>query len=49
MEMPLTTTFLKGIDIKFCGTANIVGRWDEALALITSGAADPASIISHRM
>ena len=49
MEMPLTTTFLKGIDIKFCGTANIVGRWDDALALITSGAADPASIISHRM
>ena len=49
MEMPLTTTFLKGIDLKFCGTANIVGRWDVALALITSGAADPASIISHRM
>jgi 2-desacetyl-2-hydroxyethyl bacteriochlorophyllide A dehydrogenase len=49
MEFPLNLTFVKGIDLKFCGTANIVGRWDEALALITSGAADPASIISHRM
>lgn len=49
MEFPLNLTFVKGIDLKFCGTANIVGRWDEALALITSGAVDPASIISHRM
>ncbi len=49
MEFPLNLTFVKAIDMKFCGTANIVGRWDDALALITSGAADPASIISHRM
>ena len=49
MELPLNLTFVKAIDLKFCGTANIVGRWDEALALITSGAADPASIISHRL
>jgi threonine dehydrogenase-like Zn-dependent dehydrogenase len=49
MEFPLNLTFVKAIDLKFCGTANIVGKWDEALALITSGAADPASIISHRL
>jgi threonine dehydrogenase-like Zn-dependent dehydrogenase len=49
MAFPLNLTFVKGVDLKFCGTANIVGRWDEALALIVSGAADPASIISHRM
>jgi threonine dehydrogenase-like Zn-dependent dehydrogenase len=49
MEFPLNLTFVKAIDLKFCGTANIVGRWDQALALIASGAADPASIISHRM
>ncbi len=49
MEFPLNLTFVKGIDLKFCGTANIIGRWDDAMALITSGAADPASIISHRM
>ncbi len=49
MEFPLNLAFVKAIDLKFCGTANVVGRWDEALALITSGAADPASIISHRL
>jgi 2-desacetyl-2-hydroxyethyl bacteriochlorophyllide A dehydrogenase len=49
MEFPLNLTFVKGIDLKFCGTANIVGRWDDAMSLITSGAADPASIISHRL
>jgi 2-desacetyl-2-hydroxyethyl bacteriochlorophyllide A dehydrogenase len=49
MQFPLNLTFMKGIDLKFCGTANIIGRWDEALALITSGAVDPASIISHRL
>ena len=49
MAFPLNLAFVKGIDLKFCGTANIVGRWDDALALITSGAVDPAAIISHRL
>jgi threonine dehydrogenase-like Zn-dependent dehydrogenase len=49
MEFPLNLTFVRGIDLKFCGTANIVGRWDDAVALISSGQADPASIISHRL
>jgi threonine dehydrogenase-like Zn-dependent dehydrogenase len=49
MELPLNLTFVKAIDLKFCGTANVVGRWDDAMELITSGAADPASIISHRL
>ena len=49
MEFPLNLTFVKGIDLKFCGTANIVGRWDDALALIAGGTVDPQSIISHRL
>lgn len=49
MDFPLNLTFVKGIDLKFCGTANIVGRWDDAMALITDGTADPESIISHRL
>ena len=49
MAFPLNLAFVKAIDLKFCGTANIVGRWDDALALISSGAADPAAIISHRL
>ena len=49
MELPLNTSFVKAVDLKFCGTANIVGRWDDALQLIADGRADPASIISHRL
>jgi threonine dehydrogenase-like Zn-dependent dehydrogenase len=49
LELPLNTTFVKAIDLKFCGTANIIGRWDESLAMVSSGAVHPEAIISHRM
>jgi threonine dehydrogenase-like Zn-dependent dehydrogenase len=49
LELPLNTTFVKAIDLKFCGTANIIGRWDDALALLSNGAVQPEAIISHRM
>ena len=48
-EFPLNINFVKAIDLKFCGTANIVGRWQSALDLIRSGKVNPAEIISHRM
>ena len=48
-ELPLNMAFVRAVDIKFCGTANVVGRWDRALELIASGAAQPDAIISHRM
>jgi threonine dehydrogenase-like Zn-dependent dehydrogenase len=49
LVLPLNTTFVKGIDLKFCGTANIIGRWDESLAILAKGDVHPDSIISHRM
>jgi len=49
LVLPLNTTFIKGIDLKFCGTANIVGRWDDSLAMLSSGVVHPEAIISHRM
>lgn len=49
IELPLNVSFVKGIDIKFCGTANVVGRWDATLDLIGSGAAHPDRIITHRL
>ena len=41
LVLPLNTTFLKAITLKFCGTANIVGRWDDALALLAKGTSHP--------
>jgi len=49
MALPLSLTFIKAVDLKFCGTANIVGRWDDALEMVTGGVARPDAIISHRM
>ncbi len=49
MELPLNITFVKGLDLKFCGTANIVGRWDEVFPLLSNGKAEPDAIISHRL
>ena len=47
--IPMNLIFTKGVDIKFCGTANVVGRWDTVLDLIREGAVDPTAIISHRL
>jgi threonine dehydrogenase-like Zn-dependent dehydrogenase len=49
LPLPLNTTFVKAIDLKFCGTANIIGRWDDAMAMVSSGVAHPDEIISHRL
>lgn len=49
IELPLNLTFVKAIDLKFCGTANVVGRWDDSLKLITTGSVDPSAIITHRL
>jgi threonine dehydrogenase-like Zn-dependent dehydrogenase len=48
-ELPMSLVFTKGIDIRMCGTANIVGDWDAVLKLTREGAIDPTAIISHRM
>lgn len=48
-DLPLNMAFVRGVDLKFCGTANVIGRWDRAFELISSGAAHPDQIISHRM
>lgn len=49
LELPLNVCFVRGLDLKFCGTANVVGCWDRALELIAGGMAHPQRIISHRM
>jgi len=49
LPMALNMTFVRAVDLKFCGTANVIGRWDDALEIIDSGRAHPDDIISHRM
>jgi threonine dehydrogenase-like Zn-dependent dehydrogenase len=49
LVLPLNITFVRAIDLKFCGTANVVGRWDQVFPLLESGRVQPDAIISHRM
>jgi threonine dehydrogenase-like Zn-dependent dehydrogenase len=48
-EVPLQLMFVKAIDVKFNGSADIVAHWDEALGMIRDGHIQPEAIISHRM
>jgi threonine dehydrogenase-like Zn-dependent dehydrogenase len=45
----MSLIFTKAIDIKFCGTANVLGQWDHVLELTRRGDVDPTAIISHRL
>lgn len=49
LALPLNLTFIRGIDLMFCGTANVVEHWDRAVDLIEAGAIDPTAVISHRL
>jgi threonine dehydrogenase-like Zn-dependent dehydrogenase len=49
VALPLNITFVKAIDLKFCGTANVVGRWDAVFPLLGNGSVEPEAIISHRL
>jgi len=47
--MPLQLMFVKAIDLRMCGTANVLGHWDESLDMVRKGQIKPEAIISHRM
>lgn len=47
--IPMSLIFTKGVEVKFCGTANVLARWDHVLDLTRSGEVDPTAIISHRL
>jgi threonine dehydrogenase-like Zn-dependent dehydrogenase len=47
--LPLQLMFVKAIDLRMCGTANVLGHWDEALDMVRKGQIHPEAIISHRM
>ncbi len=47
--MPLGNLFTRNVTLRFGGSCNVQGWWDQALAAIASGQADPTVIVSHRM
>jgi threonine dehydrogenase-like Zn-dependent dehydrogenase len=48
-DLPIGVAWVRGIDIRFSGMANIHAHWDDALIAVAKGEIDPTKIISHRM
>ena len=48
-ELPMGMVWVRGLDIRFSGMANVQAHWDDALAAIESGAIDPTVLITHRL
>jgi len=47
--LPLANLFTRNVTLRFGGTCNVQGWWEQALDAIVAGRADPAVIVTHRM
>jgi threonine dehydrogenase-like Zn-dependent dehydrogenase len=48
-EMPMGLSWVRGLDLRFAGMANVQAHWDEALLAVAAGDVDPLKIVSHRL
>lgn len=48
-EMPMGLSWVRGLDLRFAGMANVQGHWDEALLAVAKGDVDPTKMITHRL
>jgi alcohol dehydrogenase len=48
-DLPMGVTWVRGLDLRFSGMANIQGHWNETLAAVARGWLDPTRLITHRL
>jgi threonine dehydrogenase-like Zn-dependent dehydrogenase len=48
-ELPMGVAWVRGIDLRFSGMANVQATWDDALSAIASDEVDPTRAITHRL
>jgi threonine dehydrogenase-like Zn-dependent dehydrogenase len=48
-ELPMGMAWIRGIDVRFSGMANVQAQWDLVLDAIAGGAIDPTKLITHRL
>ncbi len=48
-EVSMGQLWIRGVDIRFAGMANVQAHWHEALAEVRSGNIDPTAVITHRL
>lgn len=48
-ELPMGVAWIRGIDVRFSGMANVQGHWDATLDAVLGGSIDPTQLITHRL
>lgn len=48
-ELPMGVAWVRGIDFRFAGMANVHAHWDDALLSVAKGEIDPTKAITHRL
>jgi threonine dehydrogenase-like Zn-dependent dehydrogenase len=48
-ELPTGAVWVRGLDLRWSGMANVHAHWDEALLAVAKGDVDPTAIITHRL
>lgn len=48
-ELPMGMAWVRGLELRFGGMANVQATWDEALRAVRAGDIEPAGIITHRL
>lgn len=48
-DLPMGMVWVRGLQVRFAGMANVQAHWDATLAAVARGAFDPAKVITHRL
>jgi threonine dehydrogenase-like Zn-dependent dehydrogenase len=48
-ELPMGVAWVRGIDVRFSGMANVQAHWDATLDAVSMGSIDPTRLITHRL
>ena len=48
-ELPMGMVWIRGLDIRFSGMANVQAHWEDALGAIDDGTVDPSILVTHRL
>ena len=48
-DLPMGMVWVRGLQVRFAGMANVQAHWDATLAHVARGAFDPSKVITHRL
>lgn len=48
-ELPMGRVWIRSLDLRFAGMANVQDHWEDALLAVAKGDLDPTAVITHRL